>query len=306
VIVNDATPVNETPDSQGSFEDNFSEYEVTQKAFDETPAQEPAQPETVPQEAQPQQQPSVDNDQVRYEYWQSEAAKAQNRLKEMEQLTPMVEYIKANPQVIEAVQKQQQQPQEEELTFPEAPVRPEKPRSFSREEAFSDPASDSARYLDEVDDWREKMDQYNALGTQFQIAKMQEEQNKKWEAVEQQRKVQEAREQEARTVQNINKYVQEKHGLSPEETQEFVTKFSDPSSINMDNLVQLYRMQKGQAPQAPPPQPSQTFQQQKAAQQIPSPMGVVPAVNQQTEAKKSAENEIMDLFITNHKNKQAF
>tara|TARA_Y100001938_G_C7754057_1_gene265329 strand:+ start:75 stop:182 length:108 start_codon:yes stop_codon:yes gene_type:complete len=35
-------------------------------------------------------------------------------------------------------------------------------------------------------------------------------------------------------------------------------------------------------------------------------MGVVPAVNQQTEAKKSAENEIMDLFITNHKNKQAF
>ena len=65
---------------------------------------------------------------------------------------------------------------------------------------------------------------------------MQEEQNKKWEAVEQQRKVQEAREQEARTVQNINKYVQEKHGLSPEETQEFVTQFSDPSSINMDNL----------------------------------------------------------------------
>ena len=262
--MNDTTPIDETPDSQDSFEDKFSEYEVTQQAFDEAPAQESAPQETVPQEVQPEQPPVVGNDQVRYEYWQSEAAKANNRLKEVEQLTPMVEYIKANPQVIDAVKKEQQ-PQEEELTFPEAPVRPDKPRSFSREEAFSDPNSDSASYLDSVDDWREKMDQYNALGTQFQIAKMQEEQNKKWETVDQQRKAQEAQAQEARTVQNINTYVQQKHGLSAEETQEFVTQFSDPSSINMDNLVQLYRMQKGQAPQAPPAQPSQAFQQTKAA-----------------------------------------
>ena len=172
---------------------------------------------------------------MRYQYWQSEAAKAHNKLKEYEQMTPMVEYLKSNPEVIQQVQQSQvKAEQPEEVQFPEAPEKPGKPTGFSREEAFSDPNSESARYIDSVDDWRDKMDQYNSLATQFQIAKMQEDSNKRWEKLDQEKKAMEARSQEMRTMQNINSYVQEKHGLSKEETQEFVRQFSDPNSINMD------------------------------------------------------------------------
>ena len=76
---------------------------------------------------------------------------------------------------------------------------------------------------------------------------------------------------------------------------------SKPESLTMDNLVQLYRMQKGsgQTVQTQPTGPSETFNQQARAQQVPSPMGVLPA--QQNESTVSAEDNIMDTMISGYK-----
>ena len=73
----------------------------------------------------------------------------------------------------------QQQPQQQPVApppapevpaveeFPPPPERPSRPRNFSRSEAYSDPDSESARYLDAQDDWRAEMDEYNSLKSEY-------------------------------------------------------------------------------------------------------------------------------------------
>ena len=80
---------------------------------------------------------------------------------------------------------------------------------------------------------------------------------------------------------------------------------SDPSSITVDNLVQLYRLQKGKGGGAPvnpgqSPQPSPFFQQAQRAQQVPQPMGVQPTAGNN---QAPAEDQIMDNMIADFNSK---
>ena len=100
----------------------------------------------------------------------------------------------------------------------------------------------------------------------------------------------------------VFQHVQGHYGLSTEEATEFVQTMSDPSSVSMDNLVQLYRMQKGSPPVNTQSQgPSEAFQQSRNAQQVPSPMGVMPA--QAPQQNRSDADSIMDDLINTHKSK---
>ena len=69
----------------------------------------------------------------------------------------------------------------------------------------------------------------------------------------------------------------------------------------MDNLVELWRIKQGSGAQVnqQPMQPSEAFTQQQRAQQVASPMGVLPA--QQSENTQSAEDSIMDSMISGYK-----
>jgi len=238
--------------------------------------------------AQPEQ---GDNDAKRYAYWQSQADKYKNELEQMKQAQP--------GQQAAPVAQPQDVPQEPSNEFPAAPERPRRPRSFSREEAYTDPSSESARYLDAKEDWDEQMVEYNALHTQYQNAVLQE----KFDKMENQR-VEEAKRQEAaqtaaKQQAEITNYVTGHHGMTEVEAKDFMTKMSDPSSITIDNLVQLYRMQQGNAaPQqnVSPAQPSQAFQQTKNAQQVPSPMGVMPSGQSNVDGR-SMEDKMMDSMI---------
>ena len=83
-----------------------------------------------------------------------------------------------------------------------------------------------------------------------------------------------------------------------------MTKMSDPNSINIDNLVQLYRFQNGGNSQqvAPPSQPSDVFTQTKNAQQVPSPMGVMPSGNSNVDGR-GFEDKMIDTMIGNFNSK---
>ena len=110
------------------------------------------------------------NDDTRYEYWQSQAAKKDNELNQM----------KAQQQQAMAMQQQQMMQQQQAQAqpapeqFPDPPAKPKKPRNFSREEAYSDSSSESARYLDDVDEWRDNIEEYRDLKGQYNRAKVQE------------------------------------------------------------------------------------------------------------------------------------
>tara|TARA_R100000458_G_scaffold58887_1_gene67965 strand:- start:2589 stop:3518 length:930 start_codon:yes stop_codon:yes gene_type:complete len=253
-------------------------------------------PEAAPSEVQEQPKPlEAKNDDTRFQYWQSQAAQKDNQIRQMQQQ-------------MQQAQQQMQQPQAEPepavQEFPPPPERPAKPRNFNRQEAFEDSSSESARYLDEVDEWRDKMDEYNSLRNQYDNALVREKMEKMEEERNRAIKVREAQIQQANQMKEVDQLMQGNYGMTPQESQDFIKQMSDPSSISIDNLVKLYRLQNGQGNAAPaqgqPAEPSPTFQQAQRAQQVPQPMGVQPTAGKNT---VSSEDQIMDNMISDFKSK---
>tara|TARA_R100000152_G_C6756039_1_gene179813 strand:+ start:408 stop:1334 length:927 start_codon:yes stop_codon:yes gene_type:complete len=243
-------------------------------------------------------QKPANNDETRFQYWQSEADKAKNELKQVKQA---YEQLASQAQAQAPVQQEAVQEEMGVESFPDAPMKPQRPSHFSREEALADPSSESARYMDSVESWRDDMNEYNSLKSQYQATVLQE----KIDSMERQ-KVEEAQRFQAQQAYNqktneVKNYIQGHHGLSEQEANDFVNTMSKPDSINIDNLVQLYRMNSGKA--APQPaQPSETFTQLQNAQQVPSPMGVMPS-GQTNADSRTMEDKIMDTMIGNFNSK---
>jgi hypothetical protein len=260
-------------------------------------------PETaIPEQGTPE--TGARNDDTRYEYWQSQAAKKDNELND----------LKAQQQQMMAMQQQMMQqqqapaqPENQVEQFPSAPEKPKKPRSFSREEAYADGSSESARYLDEVEEWRDNMEEYKDLRHQYDLAVVQESLNKEREARVEEVQRRQAYAQQQQEIANVNNVVQQKYGLNQQEAANFIQDMSSADSLTMDNLVQLWRIKQGQgAPVGTPvqPTPSPTFEQTKRAQQIPSPMGVMPSTGNQ--AQGSTEDQIMDKMVMDFNAKNPF
>ena len=241
------------------------------------------------------------NDPQRYQYWHSKSAKLEN---EVEQLrTQQQQIFQQQAKQNEVVSPEPQQEQK----FPDAPIKPGKPRSFSREEAYADSSSESARYLDEVEDWRDNMDEYKEIKHQYDMALIQEKLDAEQKARQNDIQRRDAYMKKQKEVAQVNKLVQTKYGLTGDEAQSFIKEMSSADSLTMDNLVQLWRIRQGQgAPMSGNVQasPSPTFQQTKRAQQVPSPMAVQPSAGQQ--ASGSTEDQIMDKMITDLNSKNPF
>jgi len=277
------TPESST-DTNLTVEDAFFGASETQPQ-DTPPSQEQA-PQA--QEIPPTQTGTQSkNDEKRFEYWQSQAAQREN---ELQSLRAQIGQQQTAPPT--QAQVPTEEPQAE--AFPPPPDKPQKPHGYSREDAWGDQTSESARYLDEMETWQEDIVEYNSLKSQYDVALMQERVNKVEEERSSAMRQREAQIQEHRQLSEIQQYVTGHHGFSNDEAQEFIHSMSDPNSISMDNLVALYRMQKGgtQAPANAAPSPA--FQQTQQAQQIPSPMGVMPASGQ---TGRSDSDQIMDSLI---------
>ena len=147
----------------------------------------------------------------------------------------------------------------------------------------------------------DNISEYNSLKTQYDNAIMQE----KFDNIEKERvevaKKQQASQQQAAQQAEIKSHVMSNYGMSESETNDFMQKMSDPTSITIDNLVQLYRLQNGNSTKGNEG-PSPAFQQTKNAQQVPSPMGVMPS-GQTNNDGRSLEDKIMDTMVGNFNSK---
>ena len=277
--------------------------------------EQPAQPAApAPDFTQNEIAPDEHNQQVRFEYWQSEAAKAKNQLDAVKEYMPMVDYLRNNPEAVanltpngqvppgaEGVQPPSQQTEE----FPPPPEKPEQPRGFSREEALSDPNSDSAAHIENVEKWRDDMQTYNQLASQYEIATMRETYNEKLGALEKQEVQRNAVAQEAAEMSRVRSFVQKRYDLG-ENLDNFIQTMNDPKSINMDDLVGYYQYKNGNVAQqpvsnTPPAQPSGQFRQSQRAQSVPRPMGVQPAQNPRT--SNAGSTDFMGTIIQDNNNK---
>tara|TARA_R100000781_G_scaffold114966_1_gene88159 strand:- start:1011 stop:1958 length:948 start_codon:yes stop_codon:yes gene_type:complete len=253
-----------------------------------------------PSQGQPQ-QPAVQpasNDETRYQYWQSQADKEKN---ENTHLRNELNQMKGQMNAIAGQQQQAaQQPVQEEMEFPPPPERPQKPGGYNREEAYSDPSSASAQYMDNLENWRDDMDEYNQAKFNYTQVATQERLQQMEERRVQEQRVREARVQQQRQMTQLRQHVATNYSMDETEVNDFVQKMSDPNSISMDNLVQLYRMQQGSGNTTPTQntgQPSETFQQTQRAQQVPQPMGVQSSSGN---VQAPAEDQLMDSLITSY------
>jgi len=299
--------LNEVVEPSSTIEDAFA-FPMSANEDSEQGADNPTETVFTDEKTQPSEETPVvaetetptsnENDERRYQYWQSQADKLKNENEALkqQQIAPQQPQAQVAPQ----------QPKQEE--FPPPPSKPAKPAGFSREEAYTDPTSDSAKYLDGIEQWRDNMDEYRDLRTQYDNAVVQE----RLDAEDERRRqisIQRQQHDSAMAQQReAYEHVQGHYGLSPQDAQEFVQTMSKPESLTMDNLVALYRIQKGQGnttEQSVPTQPSQAFQQAKNAQQVPSPMGVQPSGDNQVEGKNESD-QIMDNLISDYKSRNPF
>lgn len=287
----------QTQDKSGLIDDFFRANKM------DTPSE--AQPEPspveVPTEVATEEESTIDNDVKRYQYWQSEADKARNENAQLAQRLEALEIQASQPQPEEI------EPIEEDLSFPEPPAKPGKPRNYSRADALEDPDSDSARYLDEVDKWRDDMDEYNRLHQQYTQAVMVEERQRIQDEQREILKAQAEKEEYSNNMAQMKQHLQSNYQASDDEIAQFVQVMDDPKNITVDNLFQLYRMQNGSqvAGQQPMTQtaPNESFEQRKRAQSVPSPMGVVPG---QSSSQQSGPDSVMDSMINDYKNRNPF
>lgn len=270
------------------------------KAFDEPEV--PLEPDVAVaneqvEEQQAQEQPIAktpeDNDQVRYQYWQSQADKLKN------QNDVLMQQLQMQQQV--PTQQVEQEEVEPELELPEPPERPQRPYNFSMDEALSDPQSESARFVREEQSWRDEMDEYKNMQFEYQMAMLEDEREQMRTQRQQEIQRQEAAQQEAAQINNIKQEVMSKYNVDATTAEDFVRVMSDPASISMENLWRLYSSDKGISSPPVAAAPSQEFQQVKRAQQVPASMGVMPAQSRQNEG--SMEDKIMDSMIADY-NKQ--
>lgn len=293
-----------TPDSvfeDGNPMDDF--FRTNQVEEKEASPEDLTSPVEVPQEAQPQsQEETSDNETVRYQYWQSEADKARN---ENSQLKQMLSQQQSKSQ------QQAQQPQEAESeAFPPPPPKPQKPSGFTREEAYTDPSSDSSKYLDTLDNWRDNMDDYNRLHQEYNLAVIEDEKDKMTTERNNIQRAQAEREAYSKNMGMIQEHLSKQYNATPDEVKQFVTVMDNPDSINVDNLFQLFRLQTGVGTGVPVSNNSgnqtnsvttastastEKFDQMKRAQQVPSPMGVLPS---QSGKSGSNEDSLMDSMIS--------
>ena len=241
---------------------------------------------------------TTDNDRVRYQYWQSEADKRENELSKVratnELLTQQLTSFVSNTQQ----PQQQQQPEEQVEEFPPPPNKPDKPRTYNREEAYTDSSSESARYLDDIESWRDDMDEYNSLQAEYQSAKMSADREEYQRARQRDDALRQQASENDQRMGQLKTHLRQKYNASDTEFDEFVQIMSNPESLTPDNLWRLYQMDRGVQTNVPsaPAAPSAAFEQTRRAQSVPSPMGVLPSQNVQV-SDRSVEDKLMDSII---------
>lgn len=286
----------EQTQDKGSLIDDFFRANKMEQSSEANAEPSPVE---VPTEQATEEESPIDNDVKRYQYWQSEADKARN---ENAQLAQRLEALEAQAS---QSQPDDMEPIEEELTFPDPPAKPGKPAGYSRADALDDPSSESARYLDAVDKWRDDMDEYNRLHQQYTQAVMVEERQKIQEEQREALRIQAERETYNNNMAQMKQHLQNNYQASDDEIAKFVEVMDDPKNITVDNLFQLYRMQNGNVGTQPMTQtaPNESFAQRKRAQSVPTPMGVVPG---QSSSQPNSNDSLMDSMLNDYKKRNPF
>lgn len=203
---------------------NFNEPIVEQPETTEDPAPVTDSPEVITNP-----QPAEDNWEIRAKYYQSEFDKTK-------QFLPLVQYIQENPQVLDVIEQHLTETSKPTPVAPSItmPVKPTRPADFNAGDAYNEVESSSAKYLEDLTTYQEKMAEYIDTKEQARLTAIQEAEAQSAAQFEQTQRRAEVKTQ-----------LKQKFTASDTEADEFISEMSDPKSISLDNLWALYQYKKG-------------------------------------------------------------
>ena len=266
---------------------------------------------------QPVADESAPKDADSYKYWQSQADKRTSelnkvmetlgvenpndldaKLNKLKNLEPISEHILNNPEILSSVKQDLSNgqavgnPQENQVQPLKKPEMPKKPTNYDADDALADPTSESYKYREALDNYRDDM-------LLFQDAR--------FEQMAQQQMVQQEAMQQEQDLQNVRKQLTSDYEMSSDDADKFIQTMSDPQSINMDNLVALFKMQNGtQDVQAPAPASVDGIdpkmqEMMSERQRLATPSPVTAAKGEANTSTSSDEDNIIENMIGNYK-----
>lgn len=237
-----------TSDESGFDQDSLDIFNFNEPIVEQPEAEEATAPVIDSPEVVSTPQPVEDNWEIRAKYYQSEFDKTK-------QFLPLVQYIQENPQVLDVIEKhlaETSKPVVDTAPSIQVPVKPVRPADFNAGDAYNDISSASAKYLEELTTYQEKMAEYIDSKEQARLTAIQEAEAQSA-----------AQREQAETIAAVKAQVKQKFTASDTEIDEFVAEMSQPKSISLDNLWALYQYKKGKLqPSVQPPAPK--FKQQYA------------------------------------------
>lgn len=194
-------------------------------------------------------------DPKRVEFWQSRADKFRAQV---EAYSPVIEYLNANPDAIELLQKHQSGQLSASAPAggpkvndePQKPKAPERPSNFDAVAAHSDPTSASYQYQRAVEQYQLDMLNFITAKEEFREKKERERM-----AAEQQQRLLRSQMSQAQAM------LQTQYGYTPEEAIDFIQVMNDPKVYTLENLARLHRMLRGKngAAKPTPKKPASAF-----------------------------------------------
>lgn len=225
--------------------------------------------------------------------------KLAEELKAAKQLLDTREEVKGISQqqqaMLEQLAKQKQQedvpPQEQAPAVPPKPEAPKRPSNFSQQEAFSDPTSESAKYIFEKMEYQDRLAEWQTQLTAFVAQHYEDKIQGITSNFSNAIKEQEENLKRKQIYDNAVGTLTRKHGLTYDEATEFIKKMEDPKSVTLEDLVAIYRHQKGDSEKVP----SEEFVQTRRAQNFTTPMSMQ---NNQRGEGVPQENSILRKLIS--------
>lgn len=197
----------------------------------------------------------VDNDTVRYNYWQSEAAKKDAELAKVSAELSVYKQL--------TTPKEQAPVETGREKFPPPPQKPKPPLGYNQQQAMEDPTSESAKFAMQYAQWQDSMLEYNTLRAEWLEALLEEQQEEMSRRdKEAARKVQEQAAMQKLYSDTATQVVQ-KYGVTEDVAYDFVQKMSQEQPT-IENLFELYKIKYGIG-KGKKQQPSPDFAQQRNA-----------------------------------------
>ncbi len=193
-------------------------------------------------------------------------------------------------------QQQQQASEENQIEIPEKPRPPKKPVDFNASEAYSDPSSSSAKYLQEKEEYRDSVEDWQ---TQIMAIGLQQQENRindLTKSIAGALKEQETNLRRKTVYDNAVSDLVNKHGLNHEQARDFIATMQKPESLTLDNLVEIYKKQNNMDNQGP----SDDFKQRQRSQEFRTPMSMQESKSNDS---RPVENQLLSGFLKEQKKK---